>query len=161
MSNHLLLQSVPRPFDVGVDADFSNKFCHISTFSGVFGAPQLIPRAVPLWRIALWKVPLDNGERSWNIAPLASFWLHVDEESWQERHLQRDTAAASRLSEDGHPVFIFFISLSFTPCLYFIFHSIIFHTLSLTFILSSFTSCLHNCHAHLLYILNIVIVDND
>ena len=80
----------------------SNSICHISTFSGVFGAPQLIPRAVPLWRIALWKVPFDNGERSWNIAALASFWLHVDEESWQERHLQRDTAAASRLSEDGH-----------------------------------------------------------
>ena len=128
----------------------SNKFCHISTFSGVFGAPQLIPRAVPLWRIALWKVPLDNGERSWNIAALASFWLHVDEESWQERHLQRDTAAASRLSEDGHPAFIFlfhylshpvfilfFILLSFTPCFYFIFYFIIFHT------------CLHSCLSYL------------
>ena len=34
-------------------------FWRLSIFAscGVFGAPQLMPSAVPLWRIARWKVP--------------------------------------------------------------------------------------------------------
>ena len=37
----------------------------IFAFCGVLGAPQLMPSAVPLWRIARWKVPSARGERSW------------------------------------------------------------------------------------------------
>ena len=87
-----------------------------------------MPSAVPLWRIARWKVPSTRGERSWEKyskvkseasgsqptnsvrkRELKGLVLQPNNQLSFRRyksdmfHLKRDTTASGRLAKDGHP----------------------------------------------------------